>query len=66
MLTRQRCRGMIKSRRRWRLELSDCRDLSQRQSPCNIELINDVREIERKKEDVMPKRGDFFHVKIHR
>ena len=24
------------------------------------------REIERKKEDVMPKRGDFFHVKIHR
>ena len=26
----------------------------------------DYREAERKKEDTMPKRGDFFHLKIYR
>jgi len=31
-----------------------------------ISILNIISEIEKKKEEVVPKRGDFFHLKVFR
>ena len=46
-------------------ELSDCKGRLQKLNQCKIK-VKTFREIEKKKEDPVPKRGDFFHVKVFR
>jgi len=49
-------------------ELSDFKAPSQRLNLCMtlLYLTSTYREIEKPKEELVPKRGDFFHVKVFR
>lgn len=63
---------MIKTQRNTQPELSDCKVHLLKANPCKIRrrmidyLYVFCSEIERKKSDKMPKRGDFFHAKVFR
>lgn len=46
--------------------LSDSKGPLPRPSQCKISKGNPYSEIERKKEDALPKRGDFLHLKLYR